>query len=109
MHRVARVGEDVDERGAEALGVGHDAWQRSNRGRAPPRPSNSPAQAAAADERQMSLMLDSRELELDRLREIEHFGDDAVQARGFFGDVGDRLATLVRRQFVRDGACSASP
>ena len=50
------------------------------------------AWAAAADSRQSGVQIRRRQLETNRPREVEHLVDDAVQARDFVVDVGDRLA-----------------
>ena len=65
--------------------------------------------AARAASRQSAFRSRLRQLELDRLREIEDVGHDAVEARNLFVDVAHGLFHVVGPQVVAPQASEGSP
>ncbi len=96
---MARIGEQIDEHQAQPFRVRDDGRQRA-------------IEAHGGGERLTILAarlervgaerveIGRRDVEADRLGEVEHFADDAVEADDLFVDVGDRGLDVGRREIV---------
>ena len=90
LYGVPGIGQDVHEREAQPLGIGHDRRQTRATGpgltRAAAAVGQPPRRAASAHS---ALMSTGASVELDRPGEIEDLGDDAVEPLHFLVDVVD--------------------